>query len=169
MWRRRTNGSWKFAVDIGISHAKPPVADEEVTFPSKVYGARSARVAPQKTLVSAREAEDEFIRDATKRGAFAAYETRLSDEARVLCGGALPPVGGETARQLLDASRASSVKWTALAFEVSRSNDLAFGYGSYEQTNGEAKESGNYLRIWRRDPRGGWRIALDIASPTRRS
>jgi ketosteroid isomerase-like protein len=41
-------------------------------------------------------------------------------------------------------------------------------HGTYERqnTSGGVTEHGAYLRVWERQPDGGWRILLDAQKPT---
>ena len=46
--------------------------------------------------------------------------------------------------------------------------DLGYTDGVYAVTaaqNARPSETGDYLRIWRRDESGDWRVALDLTSP----
>jgi ketosteroid isomerase-like protein len=47
---------------------------------------------------------------------------------------------------------------------VSRAGDLGYTYGRARAPEADpAADPGGYLRIWRRDGGGEWRLALDLA------
>jgi len=60
-----------------------------------------------------------------------------------------------------------------LKSDVAQSNDLGYTYGSYElKATGDAAnatsaslETGYYVRVWKRDHAGRWKIALDTTHP----
>lgn len=59
-----------------------------------------------------------------------------------------------------------------LKSDVALSNDLGYTYGSYELKGtgdavaaSSASEKGYYVRVWKRDRAGRWKIALDTTHP----
>ncbi|MBV9879546.1 MAG: hypothetical protein JO180_03580 [Gemmatirosa sp.] len=86
--------------------------------------------------------------------------------------GALPAVGIDSARATLaarDARLGGRVRWQSEDARVARSGDLGVTNGVYERRDAADAiiESGNYLRVWERQPDGGWRVLLDAATPLR--
>jgi uncharacterized protein (TIGR02246 family) len=62
-----------------------------------------------------------------------------------------------------------TISWKTSAIEVARSGDLAYEHGRYTFTttekDGKSKtQTGNYLLVWRKPPRGDWKIAVDTDS-----
>src|SRR5690242_402761 len=57
--------------------------------------------------------------------------------------------------------------WTASIVEVARSGDLAYVTGTYElsETDSSGKpatDKGKYLEVWKKQPDGSWKCALDM-------
>jgi ketosteroid isomerase-like protein len=64
------------------------------------------------------------------------------------------------------APAASSGGWKATRVEVAKSGDLAYTSGTYDGTtigaDGKpAKDSGNYLTVWKKQADGTWKILVD--------
>ena len=62
-----------------------------------------------------------------------------------------------------------SITWAPLYAEAAQSGDLGYTTGSFEIHDKSADgtplvRKGSYVTIWRKQPDGGWRVALDIGS-----
>jgi ketosteroid isomerase-like protein len=51
--------------------------------------------------------------------------------------------------------------------DVAQSDDLGYTYGSYEMklAGTDKIEKGYYIRVWKRDAGGKWKLVLDTFSP----
>jgi ketosteroid isomerase-like protein len=69
-----------------------------------------------------------------------------------------------------------TMTWEPIKADVSQSNDLGYTYGSYElretsaaATSGAATtaavEKGYFVRVWKRNKDGKWKVALDTTNP----
>jgi len=57
--------------------------------------------------------------------------------------------------------------WQPEAWDVSRSGDLGYSYGTYWLKSNDANtkpETGNYFRIWKKQA-GVWKVVVDVANP----
>lgn len=58
-----------------------------------------------------------------------------------------------------------SISWKLTRLEVSRSGDLAYGYGPYEisftDKGKKISDTGKVLEIWKKQADGGWRCIVD--------
>ncbi len=89
-------------------------------------------------------------------------------DSRLLRAGAFPVVGPDSIRAALAATDAGlRMVWQTADVRMARSGDLGFAYGVYEKRNAAEVpvEAGNFVRVWERQPDGGWRILLDAAAP----
>lgn len=62
-----------------------------------------------------------------------------------------------------------ALTWEPLHAEVAGSGDLGYTYGRYERTvmdeRGRSQTSvGKYVTLWRKEPDGRWKVALDIGN-----
>jgi ketosteroid isomerase-like protein len=67
-------------------------------------------------------------------------------------------------------SEAIELKWEPIASDVSQSGDLGYTYGSYElkhtaMNEVRPPEKGYYVRVWKRDAKGKWKLVFDTTSP----
>src|SRR5258705_3067882 len=171
VWKRQPDGSWKFAIDLGISNPQPAQAEAPWELPQdyktgyKTPKARKGNLTSSATALLARDRE--FSQAATKRGARAAFADYAMREVRVYRDGKFPSVGQDLAAAVLPAS--SSVwTWEPAAGDVSVSDDLGYTYGTSQISGDElgAKiiESGNYFRIWKKE-KGAWKVLFDLTNP----
>ncbi|UCG85021.1 MAG: DUF4440 domain-containing protein [Gemmatimonadota bacterium] len=66
-----------------------------------------------------------------------------------------------------------SLTWEPVSAEVAQAADLGYTVGRYESRllgpDGlESVRTGSYVSIWRRQPDGSWKVALDIGTPDQR-
>lgn len=188
VWRRQPDGSWKFAIDLGISNPKPEQAATPWQLPDKYHegygnvGGVGPAPDPRKDAeVSKKEAaallarEREFSAASVSRGTQQAFAEYAALEVRMFRNGQQPILGKANA---VAAILEGSIVWTwepAFA-DVSRSHDLGYTYGTYKITsrdptsNAEKVETGNYYRIWEKRSDNitqpvAWRVVADLLDP----
>jgi ketosteroid isomerase-like protein len=167
VWKRQPNGSWKFAIDLGISNPQP---DQPVTpwqLPTNYREPPSGRQRDVRSETNALLArEREFSGDSAARSAQKAFDAYAAEEVRVFRNKSLPFVGKANAAAAIPAS---SIVWTwepAFA-DVSQSGDLGYSYGTYElaeKDSPEKVETGNYYRIWKKQG-SRWKVVTDLLDP----
>ena len=149
VWKKQSDGSWKFVVDLGIAHPQSggpltiwtPNANKKETF--KHVDLTSAR----KSLLD-RDQAYEIAK-------FAAY---ASPDVRLYRANSLPYIGRDAAVEAL-AKTTGQVKWQPIAADVSQAGDLGYTHGTYEA----GSERGSYVRIWKKE-NGQWRIIMDVTN-----
>ncbi len=169
VWKRQTNGAWKVAVDLGTSNPKPSEPAPEVTSPAGNQGKKKQKDLGTDTeagRVALVKLENDFSKHLAAKTTVDAFLSYLAADVRLFRTGAFPAVGREAARAML-AAKPGLLTWQPTKAEVSRSGDLGYSYGSYElkASDGKQAESGNYLRIWKRQPDGKWKVVLDLLNP----
>jgi len=169
IWKRQADGSWKFAIDLGISNPQPAQAAAPWELPSgyrkpKPMKSSLASGAPANPLLMR---DREFSQASVKRGARAAFADYATAEVRTYREGKFPVVGQELAPAVLPDS-SSAWTWEPAAGEVSASDDLGYTYGSYQISSSDSAakiiESGNYFRIWKKE-NGAWKVLFDLTNP----
>ncbi|HSE20131.1 MAG TPA: nuclear transport factor 2 family protein [Pyrinomonadaceae bacterium] len=168
IWKKQADGSWKFAVDLGISHpdsAGPlklwDVSDERTPKPSKLVNV----LEEQNKLIAQDRA---FSDQGLKGGLIKAFTSFSASDIRLYRNDRLPFVGREASLSYLSAIKLNFV-WKPTQSDVARSGDLGYTVGTYEAVpandpGGKVTELGNYLRIWQKQS-GSWRIVLDVTNP----
>lgn len=165
VWKKQSDGSWRVAIDLG---ADTPAAVAPLNAPFKTsYRASSQRPAAgvnvEEEIAGLLKAEREFLAEAKASGLGQAYQSRLSDEARVHRPGVMPVVGKDALQGWL-AKQTMTLSGEPVKADVSRSGDLGYAYGSYE-LGGTQPQKGYFARVWKRGDKGQWRIVMDTVSP----
>ena len=168
VWKRQADGSWKFAIDLGISNPQPDQIAAPWQGPNYYRPMQGGGIGPgvKENATGLLAREREFSDASTRLGArqafvaFAAKEVRVYREDK-------QPLGKADAESLL---LLHPVDWTwepAFA-DVSRSGDLGYTYGTYRLTSKDSSpqtmETGNYFRIWKKQG-SKWLVVADLTNP----
>jgi ketosteroid isomerase-like protein len=159
VWRKDAAGVWKALVDIGVSHAEGNAEGDRVE--TRRPGA-AARGRDAREEIRERE---RTLAAAARSGLFRAFAPRCAHDVRLYREGAQPFVG---IHSLLLAVGRDPV---ASAIDVqgagaSESGDLGYAYGVEEVVAGNGPpEARSFVRVWRRDASGNFRVALDVWIP----
>jgi ketosteroid isomerase-like protein len=167
VWKKQLDGSWKFVVDLGISHPQSggplklwQVAADDDAKPGKP-------VDVEKTTKILLQRDRSFSAAGLEKGLQSAFLAYAAPDVRLYRNDSLPFVGRPAAVQALTAMK-DSVTWQPVGGDVSRSGDLGYTHGTYETSSaGDKKkiiERGNYLRIWKVQD-GAWKIVLEVMNP----
>ena len=149
--------AWKLLLHLvvpGPQASQVTFAPHQPTGDGRPRGGPGAVEASKATL---------FIAD---RGLAAA--ARANGSAEAFARVALPYVGIDSVRTVLGAREGTDrLAWQMADLRMATSGDFGVAYGAYERRNasGGITEEGNYVRVWERQPDGGWRILLDATAP----
>jgi ketosteroid isomerase-like protein len=155
VWKKQADGSWKFVVDLGISHPQSggpqahwePVDNKKVTF--KPVDGTNAR----KSLL-----------DRDQSYSVAEFTAYASPDVRLYRANSLPFIGRDAAATELAKSKGTIV-WHPISADVSQAGDLGYTHGTYEVSDDTKKviERGSYVRIWNKQS-GTWQIVMDVTN-----
>jgi ketosteroid isomerase-like protein len=165
IWRRQSDGTWRAELDAAIAHSADPVGPTPVRAPAPSGWNRPASQS-KAALASLLAADSALAAAAAKDGAGPAFRTRAAPHMRLLRNGRFPLMADSAAAFL----RATpGYTWKPAAGAVANSGDIGYTYGPYVLLTApgarQATESGDYVRIWRRNRAGTWQVVLDMASP----
>jgi ketosteroid isomerase-like protein len=165
VWRKQADGSWKFAIDFGISHDQPsemPAWQLPANFNRSRTSVKADAAKEQSALMAL---EEKFSQASEASGFPKAFINYAADDVRVLREGMLPIVGFKDASAALALKTGTRpITWQPLKAEVASSGDMGFTYGGYElkgKTASEAAERGNYVRVWKKIG-NKWRVIMDV-------
>jgi len=171
VWKKQADGRWKFVVDLGTRNPPPASKESEVSFPSDKRSAGKVDVVMdvEAARLSLIQVEEDYSKLVSSKKTIDSFLSLMADDVRLFRLNAFPAVGKQATQAAL-ATRQGVLSWQPVKADVSRSGDLGYTYGSYEfKASGvDAKpvEKGNYVRIWKRQRGGKWRVVLDILNPT---
>jgi ketosteroid isomerase-like protein len=92
-----------------------------------------------------------------------AYGKVAADDVRFYREGAAPTVGPGDAIAVL-AQRHGMIEWTQSGHGFAQSYDLGYTYGllTLRAKDGAKADTSAFVHVWRKDPAGKWKLALDI-------
>lgn len=168
VWKKQTDGSWKVAIDCGIqtpdhSGQKFEFKAAPQTRPSDV----KAKFDPDKERNSLMELDRSFQREVSALGTERTYVKYMSANARLHRNEVLPLTDIKSIQAYLHEAKTEFTASAPIKADISMSNDLGYTYGSYELKSAATSdpEKGYYVRVWKRDSQGQWKLALDTLSP----
>jgi len=165
VWKRSELG-WKVIIDGGVSHPPSPESGDDWTFAEPGVAPTAGPAENGKAGLT--EADRAFSGDAEEKGYLEALLSRADPSIRVYRPGGFPILGPEAVAEALSGEPDSWV-WEPTGGEAARSGDLGYTYGISHaregSTNPAPGASNSYLRIWKKDPQGVWKIVLDLANP----
>lgn len=167
VWKKQTDGSWKVLLDFGTGTPESVDVTKDIAFqaaPLCNWKVENAKRDPAAERLELLELEKELSNVSINRGTVAAYRDYLMDSSRLHRNGLVPVVGKDGILQFLTGKKVKAVSFEPLDAGVSSSSDLAYTYGKYKQLE-KPSVKGYFLRVWKRDGQGNWRIVADIASP----
>ena len=168
VWKKQADGTWKFVVDLGTSNPQPTqTAAAAWQFPAN-DGKKEKKAVKKVNVETERAAllslDSEFSKASVAQGITSAYLSYIADDVRLYREGAFPVTGKEAVRAALS-EKQGVMNWQPTKADVSGSGDLGYTYGLYDFKGGSGSENGNYLRIWRRQANGKWKVVLDLLNP----
>ncbi len=165
IWQKQADGSWRVALDVGISHDRP----------GRGVGSHAFVVGPEHRRAYAKDLDLEALdrdwtSDARTLGAEVAFTRWTTSDVRLYREGAEPVGGARAARDSYSAIPGAAA-WHPDSQRVARSGDLGCTYGVVERVQpGDARpDSSAYLHIWRRVGPARWRAALVLEKPLPRT
>lgn len=170
IWQRQADGSYQVMADLGIDHDaithKLGAAPLQL---STLPGPMEAPTGNHDSLIAGLKAAEAAFSDAASKTSLTKSYAVFGDEnIRLYRPGGFPRIGRNAVDSLVDADKSRMQVDTRFA-DVSASDDLGYTYGfvtiwpvDADLTSGAVH---SYLRVWKKNPLGEWRIALDIALP----
>jgi ketosteroid isomerase-like protein len=149
IWRWE-NGKWKLLFDLGSDHPRPATPRPEL----QLVENHAPYESPITALPSMLALDRSYAADRLRN-----FSSVAEDSIRFYPPRELPVVGKDAAATVL-AHAPKRIRFSEPKGEVSRGGDLGFAWGEYT-----AATPGDYLRIWRKDRAGNWKLALELLHP----
>jgi hypothetical protein len=151
IWKRQPNGTWRVWLDEGI--ALPDVWRDASPFRAAPDPDAGAIGSPSETVASA---------EARVAAGGDAWRSSLGADVRLHREGVMPLVGREAAAGWAQAAW-RTVRYDVLQSAVATSDDLAVVIGGYHAVSNAGAETGSWVRVWKRDTTGRWRIVFETS------
>ena len=169
MWKKQADGSWKFVLDLGISHPQSG-GPQKLWYPKaekvKTPTGHAIDVAAMPGEVQSLIDKDKrFAEVAAKEGLLHAFLSYAASDIRLYRNGNLPYIGMQAATNVFTSPK-GRFTWQPIGGDISRSRDLGYTHGTYQITDDANKvvESGSYLRIWKSEPGRTLRVVLEVTN-----
>jgi ketosteroid isomerase-like protein len=159
IWKRQPDGRFKVVLDFGAGSPTP------VGGHRKWRALRRAAAAGKAKAGNLADAEAALGAAVSRLGLVKAYAAVLDPDAVLLRADELPLDDPVAIRKHLAKAAADGAPGFVPDFvDVAASSDLGYSYGHQTLTTGEAtaRSAGYYVHVWRRGPRGDWRLAVDV-------
>ena len=97
-----------------------------------------------------------------EKGMNHAFLSYVAEDGVMLSPNKMPVVGKNKIGDLFQSDDSKTVfTWNPLYAEVAKSGDLGYTYGIYEILEGESRQKGTYVSVWKKDTTGEWKFVLD--------
>ena len=163
VWRLQPDGTWKGAVDSGISSpiqfAIPKSVENGSGTLSPAAKPRPSDGANARLAITTAE---RALTAAAKSGLGDAIAGQADPRVRVYREGEPAGIGKEGARGLLQADK-RKVACKPDQITASASGDLGYAYGTCSGDKDGKPHGYGFLHVWRKQPDGTWRILVDVS------
>ena len=149
IWRWE-DGKWKLLFDLGSDHPRPAGPSPEL----QLVENHAPHESPVTALPSMLALDRSYASDRVRH-----FSSVAEDLIRVYPPQAFPVSGREAAAAAL-AGAPKPITFGEPKGEVSQGGDLGFAWGKYT-----AAIPGDYLRIWRKNRAGNWKLTLELLHP----
>jgi ketosteroid isomerase-like protein len=130
----------------------------------------SAEPAEKPSADTIKQFEAEFLKASVEKGS-AGYLSFYADDAVELPNGADAIVGKANIAKtmgFLD-DKNNHLTWSPVSAGISASGDLGYTWGTYEfrskqKDANEFVEHGKYMTLWKKQPDGSWKVAVDMGN-----
>jgi ketosteroid isomerase-like protein len=171
VWKKQKDDSWKVVVDVGISHPHPGYDLRKVVMETEypaINLSQKVRKIPEIDPAVLLEIDRSFSNRAEGFGIQKAFQSYASPNVRLYRDNSFPMVGLEYSLTYLS-DFTGTYHWTPLSVDMALSADLGYTYGTgeyiTERTDSLTVKRFSYLRIWKIDNEGSWKMALEATNP----
>jgi|ERR1044072_8631126 ketosteroid isomerase-like protein len=164
VWKKQADGSWKFVVDLGISHPQSggPQAHWMPAETNKKETFKPIDIAVSRESLLNRDRK--YSAEVLSQGLGKTFSTYAAPDVRLYRHGGIPFIGREASSEAI-AKTKGHVTWQPIASDTSSAGDLGYTHGTYDIADDTKKviEHGSYVRIWKKQ-NGVWQIVMDVTN-----
>ena len=165
VWKKQANGTWRFVVDLGISHPASggPLNNWRPELDKAPAAVTLVDVAKETESLSERDRS--YAKLVSMRNLGEAFRIYAAPDARLYLPEKIPFVGRDASVSALYGIE-SVTTYKLIAADVSKSGDLGYTHGTFERTpklHGGKAEHGSYVRIWKKNG-NDWQVVIDVTN-----
>jgi ketosteroid isomerase-like protein len=163
IWKKEKDGIWKVVIDIGIPNNIPSAEkNKQVTF--STIQSKPVKGNYESLKKDLFDVERTFL-DACRKNNNTTYNKYISSETRIYRPNNPPYVSADAIKKAL-ADTSITFTFESIDGDIASSGDLGYIYGKVKARgiyNGNLVDADlNYMRIWKREKPGDWKIVLDV-------
>jgi ketosteroid isomerase-like protein len=161
IWKKQAASSWKVIIDVGISHPTPNLRLQDTVLVVSNPKMIKFNVSFPDTSALL-QLDNAFSDSATTAGYRQALENFASSAIRIYRENYFPFLGTTGIDKEVD----GPTMWRPISAGIASSGDLGYTYGiASGGSEGLESEKGSYLRIWKIQADGSWKLVLEITNP----
>lgn len=127
-----------------------------------------AQTKEEKENAKLLKADTDFAKMSVEKGAKAAFDFYLAEDAIYLINGGMPIVGRKSITDIFS-RRESVLDWKPEKAEVAKSGELGWTWGNsfikYKDEEGKEQTAYyKYVSVWRKQKNGEWKVTVDIGN-----
>jgi ketosteroid isomerase-like protein len=160
IWKKQADGLWKVALDNGIDSGGPSPWGMDLM---KAPGDSGQKLkAGKETAEDVIALDNKFSQEASSNGLQKAFQQYAVSDILILREGSDPMRGADAMSSL---AKQGECTWQAVKAELS--GDLAYDYGSGSCKSADKTDAANYVRVWKKQADGSWKVVVDVWTPVR--
>ncbi|MBN1301644.1 MAG: hypothetical protein JW995_10555 [Melioribacteraceae bacterium] len=168
VWKRQTDGSWKFLIDMGNSNPKPTKKVQALNYEGSSNSTNDIKynVGSSPDFTEPVNIEKNFYTESLASSFGSVYLNLVCDKTRLLRENVHYMTNGTL--KIFISNNSTIQKWETIGGMVSSSNDLGYTYGrifTVEGTGLSKQPSQYYLHVWVKDEINSWKLLIDNTSP----
>lgn len=165
VWQKQADGAWKVILDNGAIMNVPEKNEHAVSFPEGADKLAKAFKAVDAKAVSAelKKTDSRFLEAWKKEPVPDTYLSFLAPDCRMMRPETLPAITVESVDKML-AEEDRLATWICAGSGAAPSGDLGFTYGLFTRQSEEKYAEGSYVRIWKKQTDGTFKILIEMVS-----
>jgi len=165
VWKKQPGGVWQVILDDGSSAPAQTGYKHLFSFPA---GADKTVINPKRvdekiTCTELNGREKQFLDAWKSNPTHDTYTSFLGQQARLQRNDHLPTTNQDTIKAWI-LQLPKTLTWETAGSGAASSGDLGFTYGYFDLRNDSKGSKGQYVRIWKKQPAGEWKISLEMMS-----
>ncbi len=165
VWKKQSDNKWKVILDAGSETPKMKEYSNNFSFPKGADKSVSdhKNTVSEAPLKEMKETETQLLEAWKTKPGQLTYSSFLAQNARLLRNGYLSATTKDSITRMIS-RLPPEMRWTASGAGVASSGDLGYTYGLIEINGSQKSTAGHYVRIWKKQVDGLWKILIEMMS-----
>ena len=163
VWKKQANGIWKVILDGGGETPALEYPNHSFSFPAGADKPVPNPPVLNTGILSGKliDLENEFLLSWEKSPLPSTYISFMTPNSRMQLSGHLPSTNSDTIKTWIT-HLDKSLSWKTVGSGAATSGDMGFTYGLLGTHAKSEVVKGHYVRIWKKQPTGNWKIIMEM-------